>query len=137
MKTTLFFSAALFVVALATSGCDEKKSDAKPSGAAAASTVPASTGAIKASCNNVKVLSTCTEYDDTAFTLGESFVKGACEATSGKYAAGACPSEKLLGTCNIDGGQHKKYYADGSLAYKADDAAKDCKELSNGRWALK
>jgi hypothetical protein len=135
MKTTLFFSAALFVVALATSGCNEKKSDA--SNAAATSTVPAASGAIKASCNNVKVLSTCTEYDETAFTLGESFVKGACEATSGKYATGACPSEKLLGTCNIDGGQHKKYYADGSLAYKADDAAKDCKDLSNGKWAAK
>lgn len=133
MRTALILSAGLFVLALASAGCDEKKTEAKP--AAAATT--GAPGAIKASCNNIKTLSTCTEYDDQAFTLGEAFVKGACEATSGKYTSGACPAEKLLGACAIDGGQLKKYYSDGTLAYKADDAAKDCKDLSNGKWAAR
>ena len=96
MKTTLILSAGLFVLALASAGCDEKKTDARPAPAAATTTAP---GAIKSSCNNIKTLSTCTEYDDKAFALGESFVKGACEATSGKYASATCPAEKLLGTC--------------------------------------
>jgi hypothetical protein len=131
MKTALILSAGLFVLAFASAGCDEKKTDAKPAATTAAP------GAIKSSCNNIKTLSTCTEYDDKAFALGEGFVKGACEATSGKYASATCPPEKLLGTCAIDGGQLKKYYADGTLAYKADDAAKDCKDLSNGKWSAK
>jgi len=134
MKTTLLLSAVLFGIALATAGCDEKKSDAKATAAPAAATAQ---GALKASCNNIKNLSTCTEYDDKAFALGEGFVKGACEATGGKYSTGPCPQEKSLGSCAIDGGQLKKYYADGTLSYKADDAAKDCKDLSNGKWAAK
>jgi hypothetical protein len=136
MKTTMLISAALFALVLAGAGCDDKKKDTASAPSAATATAPAA-GAVKASCNNIKNLSTCTEYNEQAFALGEGFVKGACEATSGKYAPGPCPADKQLGTCTIEGGQFKKYYADGALAYKADDAGKDCKDLSNGKWGAK
>jgi hypothetical protein len=128
MRTALILSAGLFVLAFITAGCSSSKKTDAPA---------AATASIKAHCDVIKTLSTCTDYDEKAFTLGEGFMKGACEAMSGKWTQGTCPTEKLLGTCAIEGGQHKRYYAEGTLSYKVEDAAKDCKDLSNGTWTAK
>jgi hypothetical protein len=117
-------------------GCDDKKA-APPAAAAPSTAGGGGGGAIKASCNSIKTLSTCTDYTEAGFALGEGFVKGACEATNSKYAATPCPAAKQVGTCTIQGGQLRRYYAEGSLEYKAADAAKDCKDLYSGTWAAK
>jgi len=136
MRLTMLISAGLFALSLiGAGGCDDKKKDvsAAPAASAPAAAAPvaaAAPGAIKGSCNIIKTLGTCTEYTEAAFALGESFVKGTC---TGTYTAGACP-DKALGTCAIDGGQFKKYYPGGNFDFKTDDAAKECKELSNGKW---
>jgi hypothetical protein len=124
------FSGALMAVAVMTSGCSEKKETPGPASSS-------SSNAFKSSCNNIKTLSTCTDYTEQAFALGEGFVKSACEATGGIYGTTPCPAPKLVGSCNIDGGQTRKYYSQGMLDYKAGDAEKDCKDLYSGKWAMK
>jgi hypothetical protein len=129
MKTPLVLSAALLACA---AGCGEKKSS--PPAPTAGAAVPGAAPSIRASCNNIQVLSTCTGYDAQALALGEAFIKGACEAQKGSYGTRPCPEEKSLGTCVLEGGQWKKYYAQGTLAYDLEDAAKDCRDVSKGRW---
>jgi hypothetical protein len=77
------------------------------------------------------------DYSTQAFALGEEFVKGACEATSGLYSTTPCPAAKLVGACALDGGQTRKYYSEGMLSYHDADAEKDCKDLYSGKWAMK
>jgi hypothetical protein len=125
----LVVAAGGFALAVAGAGCDGK-TEASPIKTTAAA-------AFKSSCNNVKTLSSCTDYTEQAFALGENFVKSACEATGGVYSTTPCPQPRLVGRCNIDGGQTRKYYSEGMLSYDAGDAEKDCKDLYSGRWAMK
>jgi hypothetical protein len=126
-------SAAGFALAVANSGCSDKSDAAVQKNSAESSTQ----AAFKGSCNNIKLLSTCTDYNDQAYTLGEGFIKSACEATSGVYSTTPCPPVKMVGSCHVDGGQTRKYYSDGMIGYKAGDAEKDCKDLYSGKWAMK
>ncbi len=125
MRLTMLFSGALFAVVLLTAGCSER---------AGAAPRPA---AFKASCNNIHSLSTCTDYTDYAFALGEGFVKGACEATSGTYSPDHCPGAELVGTCALEGGQTRKYYSAGTMRYSAAEAERDCQDSYSGKWAMR
>lgn len=127
MKAALLISLGLFVLALASAGCEKR-------GGASA---PAASGPARGHCDNVKALSVCTEYSEEAFRLGEGFLKGACDATGGRFGAGPCPTEALLGTCAIEGGQRKQFYAGGARAFSAGDAAKECREIAYGSWTAK
>lgn len=87
------------------------------------------------SCNNVDNLSTCTDLSGEAFTLGESLQQSMCQAGNGTYASGgACPTAGLVGSCQIGGGQLRRYYSTGALAYDAARAQSDCTELFSGTW---
>ena len=126
-------SAAGFALAIANSGCSDRSDAAVQKNSASTETA----AAFRGSCNNIKLLSTCTDYNEQAYTLGEGFLKSACDATSGVYSKTPCPPVKLVGACNVDGGQTRKYYSDGMIGYKAGDAEKDCKDLYSGKWAMK
>src|SRR5579862_8568879 len=132
--TAMAVSAAGFALAIAGSGCSDQADAAMQKNSSRGS---AAAAAFRGSCNNIKLLSTCTDYNEQAYTLGEGFLKSACGATSGVYSATPCPPAKQVGTCDVDGGQTRKYYSDGMIAYKAGDAEKDCKDLYSGKWAMK
>jgi hypothetical protein len=87
---------------------------------------------IKASCSTLKTLSVCNEYTSEAFALGENLVKGSCESTRGVWSQSPCPTEKRVGSCTISGGQTRRYYAEGAMAYHANGARKDCVDLYSG-----
>ena len=59
--------------------------------------------------------------------------KGMC---LGVYSTAPCPTAKLVGTCTSpDTGDLRRYYSEGSLAYDAAGAQKDCTELYSGKWS--
>lgn len=96
---------------------------------------PPDPSAVKASCNHVKTLSVCDDYTADAFkVLGDGMHKSGCTASNGVWAATPCPAEKAAGTCLSAEGRYRRYYNDGNIPYKADSAAKDCKDLQNGKW---
>ena len=91
--------------------------------------------AIKASCSHLKTLSVCDDYTADAFkVLGDGIHKSGCTASNGIWTATTCPTAKAAGTCLSADGQYRRYYDDGNIPYKADSAAKDCKDLQNGKW---
>ena len=55
-------------------------------------------------------------------------------AANGIWAATPCPTEKAVGTCATAEGQYMRYYSRGTLPYTPDKAARDCKEIRNGKW---
>jgi hypothetical protein len=88
------------------------------------------------SCNNIESVSTCSDYSGDAFALGESLQQSMCEAGHGTYTSGgACPAENRVGTCTISGGQVRRYYSTGTLAYTVETARNDCTQLFQGTFA--
>jgi hypothetical protein len=115
------FALALSSTLFACGGDDEGEAEAQSS----------TTG----SCNNIQNVSTCTDLSGDAFALGESLQQSMCEAANGTYAnGGACPTENLVGSCTISGGQVRRYYSTGQLAYQAANAQSDCTTLYSGTW---
>ena len=104
-------------------------------------------GKIVASCDTVATISTCTDYTGGAMILGKDTMKSLCEAANGitgqkdparmaHFVDGApCPTDGVLGTCTLKGGQIKRYYARGMLGYKPASAESDCTGLYSGTWA--
>ncbi len=87
------------------------------------------------SCNNVANVSSCTDLSGDAFALGESLQRSMCEAGNGTFGSGACPTENRVGSCTISGGQLRRYYSTGNLAYDAASAQSDCTTLYSGTWS--
>lgn len=94
-----------------------------------------SSSAQTGSCNNAANISTCTDLSGDAFALGESLQRSMCEAANGTFAMNtACPTENRVGSCRIEGGQVRRYYSTGNLAYEAATAQSDCTGLYAGTW---
>lgn len=80
------------------------------------------------------ILSVCTDLSGDAFALGDSLQRSMCEAGNGTFAMNtACPSENRLGSCQIEGGQLRRYYSGGNLMYDAADAESDWTAPSSTR----
>jgi hypothetical protein len=101
-------------------------------------------GGVKASCDKVSRFSSCEEYTEAAYFLGESFIKQGCEVNGAFRTGVACPTANLLGSCilpskpNGEGfpGETRKYYATGALPFTEATAKKDC-DGTKGRWVAK
>ncbi|MEO1272155.1 MAG: hypothetical protein AAFX99_29010, partial [Myxococcota bacterium] len=88
--TTTTTTIALLLVACAVLGCEStpKKTAGDPP-----KTTKANKKADPYHCNAIEGLSVCVEYTD------EAKAKAACPNFKGKVATGACPDDKLSGSC--------------------------------------
>ena len=86
------------------------------------------------SCTKTKT-GKCTEYSGKATVLGESGLKGGCDAMDGAFAEGTCPRENSLGTCEISEGQVTVYYpTEGDMGNTAESVKSDCETIMEGKF---
>lgn len=89
--------------------------------------------AVKGSCNN-PAKGFCNEFIGASFTTDQ--IQVACKAQGVAHAAGACPVERLVGSCHVYAGQPMdsmyRYYA--SFPGGAVAAEKQCRDLLRGQW---
>ena len=137
MSTLRRFTLILALVPTALVGCGggESSAGSAESAGSSATEQTAAPSAQTGSCNKVATLSVCTDLSGDAFVIGESLQRSMCEGTSGTFAMNtACPSENRLGSCQLEGGQVRRYYSGGNLMYDAAGAESDCTELYSGTW---
>lgn len=136
MSLKLSSTIVVATLALAAVACG-KKEDAPASGGGSTPTSAATltnAAAKVGSCNKLKNVGKCTEYDQSKDTLGLN--KGGCEATDGKWETNACPTEHVFASCATETSKIV-YYAGttdpNSLLTMDDESAKlDC-ELMSGK----
>ncbi|HUS64811.1 MAG TPA: hypothetical protein VMZ28_09735 [Kofleriaceae bacterium] len=87
------------------------------------------------SCTKTK-MGKCTEYSGEATVLGETALKGGCDALEATFAEGTCPRDNSLGTCDMGKGQVTVYYpTEGDMGNTPDSAKSDCETIYEGKWA--
>lgn len=87
----------------------------------------------RGSCNNA-AKGFCNEFLGAQFTADQ--VQLACKAQGVAHSTGACPTDKLVGTCHVYAGQPMdsmyRYYP--GFPGGAAAAEKQCKDLLKGQW---
>ena len=76
----------------------------------------------------------CQGYQAEALAAGADFQKDACTSSmAGTWGEGACPAKDASGSCAIEGGLSKTYYAaGGTQTYTPDAAKKSCEQSEEG-----
>jgi hypothetical protein len=86
-----------------------------------------------ASCDVIKIASSCREYNEDNLAIGDKHLKQICDASKGTFRSEPCPKEKRIGICVKPEGSDV-YYSEGGLTMKPDEIAKMCEGTSGGKW---
>lgn len=71
-----------------------------------------------------KTAGTCTDFANAAEIEQH---KKLCDGFQGSFLNGACPKERVVGTCEIQSDERKRYYqGEGALAFTAQTAKENC-----------
>jgi hypothetical protein len=114
--------------------CGSSNTDSTPSSASPAAEQENSASSTHGSCNKIAELGTCNDLSGDAFLLGEEMQRSMCTGLNGTYGSAACPTENLVGSCDIGGGQIRRYYSTGTLPFTGETAQQDCTGAYQGTW---
>ncbi len=126
MKTRYFVVAATFLAIGALGACK---------GGGASKDTAASDG-VKASCNQISLLGTCTEYPKgLTFALAETACTMIPDAGS-VWGKDKCPTDRVIGKC-VDGAKDALYENETEIyyapMYTPESAKKECVEIRKGK----
>lgn len=128
LRTVASGSALVFFAFLAVASGGKKSGEGGGEGGTATSAAPGS-GSIKQSCNQIKLLGTCTEYPEgSTFALAETACNMMPDAGA-VWGKDRCPTDRIVGKC-VDA-QKDAFYKNETEYYYApehttESAKKDC-----------
>ncbi|MBL8612004.1 MAG: hypothetical protein JNL38_31970 [Myxococcales bacterium] len=118
------------VIVFLSCGCTKKDDKAGVDPASSAKTTAAAPA--KASCDLLDQIGVCTEY---AKLEAAALEKSLCEGLKGRWKEGPCPTDGVVGSCAMTGGDTKRYYKTFQelKSFTVEEAEADCQsELVKG-----